>query len=113
MKHNLIFVTLILDVCIDQAKLDEWEEKASEHCKKVSNSAGLPVCVSCCRPACVCELLQACLCECLLWFLPPVSCPSGWVSQPELASLHEHWLDQFVIGNVLRLRTSFSCFILS
>lgn len=36
MKHNLIFVTLILDVCIDQAKLDEWEEKASEHCKKVA-----------------------------------------------------------------------------
>ncbi|EDL35745.1 diaphanous homolog 3 (Drosophila), isoform CRA_b, partial [Mus musculus] len=23
-----------VDVCIDQAKLDEWEEKASEHCKK-------------------------------------------------------------------------------
>lgn len=23
-----------IDVCIDQAKLEEWEEKASEHCKK-------------------------------------------------------------------------------
>lgn len=46
-NFNLIFFTIILDTCIDQAKLEEYEEKASEHCKKVSNQFPLQNCGSC------------------------------------------------------------------